>query len=35
MKKLLVVSLILAMFGMAFGARKALVIGNARYAENP
>jgi len=35
MKKLLVVSLILAMFGMAFGARKALVIGNARYAEKP
>ncbi len=33
MKKLLVVSLILALSGMAFGARRALVIGNARYTD--
>ena len=35
MNKLIVVSLILAMFGMAFGARRALVIGNARYSDKP
>ncbi|MDY0151163.1 MAG: caspase family protein [Candidatus Cloacimonas sp.] len=35
MKKLIVVSLILAVSVMAFGARKALVIGNARYADKP
>ncbi len=35
MKKLIVCSLILAMFGMAFGVRRALVIGNARYSDKP
>jgi hypothetical protein len=35
MKQLIVILLILAVSGMAFGARKALVIGNAKYADKP
>jgi len=35
MKKLFVFSFIMLMLGLAFGARRALVIGNARYPEKP
>jgi len=35
MKKIFIISLILALSGLAFGARKALVIGNARYVDKP